>query len=60
MAFFNASDETGKASFTLFPKEYSKYNNINVTSCIKVYGKVEKRYDEYKIVVDKIEQLKKY
>ena len=59
MAFVKASDEYKQIDLTLFPKTYKDNNNIKSHDIIKVYGKVEKRLDNYQIVVSKIVNLKK-
>ncbi len=57
MAFIAGSDNTGEVSCTLFPDVYDKYNNVNKGNIVKITGKVEKRYDEYQIIVSKIDIL---
>ena len=57
MMFIDASDEYLKRDFTMFPKTYEKYSNLKVGDIIKVEGKVERRYDTYQIIVEKIEKL---
>lgn len=57
MAFIGAGDEYNIADLTMFPKVYSKYNNIKVGNIIKFFGVVEKRFDKYQIIVNKIEIL---
>ena len=59
MAFVTASDEFGKSSLTLFPTTYKQYNNIKKKDIIRIYGKVEKRFDQYQIVVNSLKMLKK-
>ena len=54
MAFITASDEFNKVSLTLFPKTYQQYNNINKKDIIRINGKVEKRFDQYQIIVNSI------
>ena len=54
MAFITASDETGKADFTIFPKNYHLLKNIKNNSMIKVWGSVTKRFDKYSIIVNNI------
>jgi len=44
--------------FTLFPKIYNLYSNISRGDLLKVRGKVEKRLNEYQVIVDKIKYLK--
>ena len=57
MAFINASDEYSTISLTLFPKLYKSNQNLNVYDIIKVYGRVEKRFDNYQIIVSSLEKL---
>ena len=57
MAFVGAVDEYDLVDLTIFPKVYSRYNNIKVGNIIKVYGSVEKRFDKYQIIVSKIDIL---
>lgn len=57
MMFFDGSDEYAKMDFTLFPKIYQKYSNIQVGDIIKIEGRVERRYDTFQIVVSKVEKL---
>ena len=58
MAFITASDEFNKVSLTLFPKTYQQYNNINKKDIIRINGKVEKRFDQYQIIVNSITKYK--
>ena len=58
MAFVKASDEYKEIDLTLFPNEYNLYSNIKKHDIINVYGKVEKRLDNYNIIVSKIDVLK--
>ena len=55
MAFVTASDETQSMSYTLFPKGYQLYATLNRLDIVKITGMVEKRLNEYQIIVDKIE-----
>ena len=57
MSFITASDEFGKISLTLFPNTYKQYNNIKKKNIIRVYGKVEKRFDQYQIIVNSLKFL---
>ena len=56
MAFITGSDETGSKELIMFPKVYIN-SNVEVGNIIKIRGKVEKRFDEYQIIVDKIKIL---
>lgn len=58
MAFLNGSDEISKIEVVLFPRTYENVD-IHIGDIIKVFGKVEKRFDKYQIVVRKITILKK-
>ncbi len=57
MAFFRGSDEYSVVDLVLFPKTYIKYNYVENGSIIRVFGVVEKRYDQYQIVVRKLDVL---
>ena len=58
MAFIKASDEYKQIDLTLFPDEYQTYHNLKKHDIINVYGKVEKRFDNYQLIVSKITILK--
>ena len=55
MMFISASDEYDRCDFTVFPKLYEECKNIKVGNIIKVYGHVERRYDLYQIIANKID-----
>ncbi len=58
MAFITASDEFGQISLTLFPKTYKQYQKLlSKNSIIRVFGKVEKRFDKYQILVTSLKIL---
>ena len=57
MAFILGSDETDEVDVTLFPKVFKDYENINEGNVILVKGKVEKRFDKYQIIVEKLKIL---
>ena len=57
MAFISGSDETDTIEYTLFPKIYKLYSNIEKGFIIKVRGNVERRLNEYQIIVEKIKVL---
>ena len=57
MAFVKSSDEYKQIDLTLFPKIYNDNKNLENYDIIKVYGKVEKRFDNYQIIVSKIINL---
>ena len=58
MAFVIASDEFKSISLTLFPSIYQENKELKYGDIISVIGRVEKRFDEYQIVVDSITKLK--
>ena len=59
MAFIKANDEYKQIDLTLFPRVYNDNKNIQNHDIILVYGKVERRFDNYQIVVSKITKLNK-
>lgn len=56
MAFIDGADETGQIDIVVFPKLYDSIKNIQVYDIVKIYGKIEKRYDKYNLIADKIEK----
>ena len=56
MAFITASDEMGKIEVTIFPKTYAKIN-IEPNKIYLIKGKVEKRFDEYQIILNDIKKI---
>ncbi|MBR3161127.1 MAG: DNA polymerase III subunit alpha [Bacilli bacterium] len=58
MAFITAQDEFGSISLTFFPKTYKQYNNLTKRNIIRVFGKVERRFDKYQIVVNSLKFFK--
>ena len=59
MAFVKSSDEFCQVDLTLFPKIYKENKKIEKYDIIKIYGQVEKRFNNYQIIVSKITNLKK-
>ena len=57
MAFVKAEDEFTQIDLTLFPKEYKNNSNLEIYDIIKIYGKVEKRFDNYQIIVSTITKM---
>lgn len=57
MAFITGSDETGTMDYTLFPRTYKEYSNIQKGDLLKVRGNVERRLDQYQIIIEKIKNL---
>ena len=58
MAFITASDEYNQISLTMFPNTYKNYNNIKKKNIIRVFGRVERRFDKYQILVNSLKTLK--
>ncbi len=44
--------------FTLFPKVYRLYEMVEKGDLLKIRGTVEKRLDQYQVIVQKIRYLK--
>ena len=59
MAFLKASDEYTQIDLTLFPNIYTKDLSLDINDIIDITGKVEKRFNNYQIVVSKITNLTK-
>ena len=57
MAFVTGSDEYKEVDLVMFPKVYENNYNINKGDILLVTGKVEKRVNEYQIIVNKIEKV---
>lgn len=57
MAFLTCSDETASMDFTLFPKIYKKYQDLEKGKMLKINGVVEKRLNKYQVVVNEISYL---
>ena len=57
MLFITGSDELSNIDIVLFPKTYSKFDAFKIGNIIKIFGKVEKRFDKYQIVANTIEIL---
>ena len=57
MAFIDIKDEINKVSLVLFKEIYEEVNKLNINDIIHAFGKVERRYNEYQIVVKQIEKL---
>ena len=54
MYFIVGSDETKNCEFVLFPNEFC---DIIIGSIYIVEGKVEKRYDKYQIIINRIKKV---
>lgn len=58
MCFLSISDEEENADITIFPKTYSLIGTLNKNEIVQINGKVERRYDKYQIIANKIDILK--
>ena len=58
MAFITGSDETSTMEYTLFPKVFNNYPDIERGNLLKIRGNVERRLNQIQIIVDKIKNLK--
>ena len=56
MAFLVCSDDTSNIDLTLFPDKYHLISDIDVGDIIKVFGKIEKRYSKYQIIINSIKK----
>ncbi len=54
MAFLDLSDDTGKISCTVFPKKISYLNDLKVGDLVKIKGQVQKRLDNYQIILENL------
>ena len=57
MLFVYGSDNTGSIDIILFPNVYFENKDINKKDVIRVFGRVEKRYDKYQVIADKVNKL---
>lgn len=57
MAFLYGSDETKKIDCVLFSNVFEISPEINKNDIVIIRGKVEKRFDKYQIVVNKIKKI---
>ena len=58
MMFIDASDCYGNIKLVMFPKIYNEYFTVKIPGVYEVYGKVEKRFSDYQIVINSIKLLK--
>ncbi len=59
MAFIVCSDETDNTDLIVFPNKFNLISNVKSGEIINVYGRVEKRYDKYQILVNDIKKVYK-
>ncbi len=58
MAFLVGSDEISTIDLTLFSNLYEENKDLEKGNIVLVTGKVEKRFDKYQLIVQKIDKLK--
>ena len=58
MAFIIGSDETELMDLIVFPNKFNLIKDVKVGNIIRVYGKVERRYDKYQILVNDVQLSK--
>lgn len=57
MAFVYLSDEYTSLDLTLFPRTLQNYPNIRVGDILKITGSIERRYNTFQMVGEKLEKL---
>ena len=57
MMFIMGSDELSTVDIVVFPRVYQVMPEFSLGDILKITGKVEKRYDQYQIVANKIIKL---
>lgn len=57
MCFISGSDEFGSLEIVLFPKTFALNNDIKVGEIVKFRGRIEKRFDEYQMVVSNVNKI---
>ena len=58
MAFITGSDETRTIDFTLFPKLYQRYKDLQKGDICYIRGTVEKRLNQTQMIIQQIEVVK--
>ena len=57
MAFLNCSDETNNMDFIVFPSKFNLIRELKSGDIVEIFGKVERRYDKYQILVNDIKKV---
>ena len=57
MAFLSGSDEYSQIDMVMFPRQYQKYYNISRGDVVLINANVEKRVNEFQLVINKIEKF---
>lgn len=58
MSFLTVSDEYNKITVILFPRVYEQFKNIESGNVYKIFGKIERRMNNYQMIASRIELLK--
>lgn len=59
MGFLSGSDELNTVDVVLFPKQYQKYESLEVGDIVLVHAKVEKRFDKLQLIASNLVILNK-
>ena len=57
MAFITGSDEYGEIDMVMFPRTYEKYYNLSKGEVVLISAKVEKRINQYQLVINSIQRF---
>ena len=57
MAFIVCSDETDNLDFIVFNNKIDLIKDIKIGDIVKIFGKVEKRFDKYQVIVNDIKKI---
>ena len=57
MSFLTVSDEYNKITVILFPRVYEQFKNIESGNVYKIFGKIERRINNYQMIASRIELL---
>lgn len=57
MCFITGSDEIATIDIVLFPRTYKQYPELSKGMILKINGKIEKRFDQYQVVVQKLKLI---
>ena len=57
MMFITGSDELSQIDIVVFPRVYEISPEIEIGDILDIKGKIEKRYDQYQIITNKIIKL---
>ncbi len=57
MCFITGADESNIIDIVVFPKVYERVKDVKLYDILKIKGRVEKRFDKFNIVANKIEKI---